>query len=130
MSKSILSVNGSRAMNFLLQTVFEKEYKFVPVSDVYQGINYLRANKRTNVLVVDLDFQPQQSWDLIQHIKSSKLYRLPVVVLTTANDEVLKQKCYEYEVDEIFVKPFNPEDLLTAVKCLMTVPVPGDTLNM
>jgi CheY-like chemotaxis protein len=121
MSKSILSVNGNRAMNFLLQTILEKEYQFVPVSDVFQAMHQLRTNKTISFLIVDLDFHPQQGWELIEHIKSSKLYRVPVVVLATDNTELLRQKCYEYEVDEIFFKPFNPIDLIGAI---------GNTVNI
>lgn len=121
MSKSILSVNGNKAMNYLLQTIFEKEYDFVPVSDVFQGMNQLRKNKRISALVVDLDYHPQQGWDLIEHIKSSKLFSIPVIVLTTENNETLRFKCYEYEVDEIFFKPFNPVDLIAALKGMVTV---------
>lgn len=116
MSKSILSVCGSKAMNYLLQTILEKEYQFVPALDVFQGMHYLKMNKKISVLVVDLDFQPQQSWELIEHIKSSKLYRIPVIVLATMNNETLRQKCYEFEVDEIFIKPFNPVDLIAAIR--------------
>lgn len=123
MSKSILSVNGSKAMNYLLQTILEKEFRFVPALDVFQGMHHLRTNKTISVLVVDLDFQPQQSWELIEHIKSSKLYNLPVIVLATENTETLRQKCYELEVDEIFFKPFNPVDLIAAIKNTITVTV-------
>lgn len=119
MSKCILSVNGNTAMNYLLQTVFEKEFDFIPVSDVYNGLKQLRSNRKVNVLVVDVDFNPQQSWELIEHIKSSRLYKVPIVVLTTANSESIRQKCYEYEIDEIFFKPFNPVDLKMAVRGTM-----------
>jgi CheY-like chemotaxis protein len=119
MSKSILSINGNKAMNYLLQTILEKDYAFVPANDVFAGMHFLRSNKNISALVVDLDYQPMQSWELIEHIKSSKLYRIPVIVLTTDNNEILKQKCYEYEVEEIFFKPFNPEDLIAAINSIM-----------
>jgi CheY-like chemotaxis protein len=121
MSKSVLSVNGNKAMNYLLKTILEKEYQFVPANDVFHGMHQLRNNKQIDVLVVDLDYQPQQSWELIEHIKSSKLYQIPVIVLATENTEVLRQKCYELEVDEIFFKPFNPMDLIAAIKNTISV---------
>jgi CheY-like chemotaxis protein len=120
MSKSILSVNGNKAMNYLLQTIFEEEYRFVPSTDVYEAIHQLKSNKQIDALIVDVDFQPQQSWDFIQHIKSSKLYKIPVIVLATNNTETVKQKSYEFELDEIFFKPFNPVDLIAAIKNLLT----------
>jgi DNA-binding response OmpR family regulator len=46
---------------------------------------------------------------------------MPVIVLATDNTELLRQKCYELEVDEIFFKPFNPEDLIAATKSTISV---------
>jgi CheY-like chemotaxis protein len=123
MSKSILSVNGNKAMNYLLQTILEREYRFIPAADVFQGMYQLKCNRNIKALVVDLDSHPVQSWEMIEHIKSSKLYKLPVIVLTTDNNEVLRQKCYEFEVDEIFFKPFNPEDLIAAINGVMNLDV-------
>ena len=121
MSKSILSINGNKAMNFLLKTILEKEYEFVPASDAFQGINFLRNNRNIRILVIYLDFQPQHGWEFIEHVKSSRLYTLPVVILATENTELLRQKCYDLEVDEIFFKPFNPVDLIAAIRSTMLV---------
>jgi DNA-binding response OmpR family regulator len=117
MSK-IISVNGNKAMNFLLKTIFENSYEFTPVSDVFQAMQCLKPGGKVSALIVDVDFQPQQTWDFVQHIKSSKLYNVPVVILATENSDLLKIKSYELEVDEIFYKPFNPIDLIEAVKSL------------
>ncbi|MBA2746142.1 MAG: response regulator transcription factor [Flavisolibacter sp.] len=117
MSK-ILSVNGNKAMNFLLKTVFEGEFTFIPVADAFQAIYEMKHSGKIGALIVDVDFQPQQSWELVQHIKSSKLLNIPVVILASENSDELKLKSYEYEVDEIFFKPFNPVDLITAVRNL------------
>lgn len=123
MSKNILSINANRAMNYLLQTLLSKEYQFTGVSDVFQGLHFLRQNREIRVLIVDLDFQLQQGWDLIEHLKSSLLYDITIIVLVTENTETLRQKCYEYEVDEIFFKPFNPVDLIAAISSTVSVTV-------
>jgi CheY-like chemotaxis protein len=123
MTRSILSVSGNRAMNYLLQTIFEKQYELLMASEVLEATHLLKTNRQISALIVDVDFQPQQGWELIQHIKSSKLYKIPVIVLATENTETVKQKSYEFELDEIFFKPFNPVDLIAAIKNLMTATV-------
>jgi CheY-like chemotaxis protein len=123
MSKSILSVSGNRAMNYLLQTIFEKQYQLTSVADVFEAMRQLRENRQIGALIVDVDFQPQQSWELVEHIKSSRLYKMPVIVLATDNTELVKQKSYELELDEIFFKPFNPIDLIAAIKNLIKAPM-------
>lgn len=108
-------------MNYLLKTILANDYQFIPVEDVFHGMYHLRANKQLHALVVDLDYQTQQNWEMIEHIKSSRLYQIPVIVLATENTETLRQKCYELEVDEIFFKPFNPMDLIAAIKNTVSV---------
>ena len=102
-------------MNFLLRTILQKEYRFLPVENSFQGMYQLRNNKTIELLIVDVDYHPQESWEFIEHIKTSKLYQLPLLVLATENNESVRQKCYEFGIDDIFFKPFNPMDLIAAV---------------
>lgn len=121
MNKSILSVNGNKAMNFLLKTVLDDKFNFIPSSDVFHGLYHLKTNRTIKVMVVDIDFKPQQGWELIEHIKSSKLYKIPVIVLTTENSDSLREKCYQFQIDELFFKPFNPLDLVAAINTMTNV---------
>jgi putative two-component system response regulator len=120
MSKRILSVNGSKAMNYLLQTIFQKEYKVEQI-DVFEAVYQLKSNN-VSAVIVDIDYHPLQGWELIEHIKSSKIFDIPVLVLTTENTETLQKKCYELGVEEIFFKPFNPVDMIATIKAI-AVPV-------
>lgn len=121
MHKKILHVSANKGINFLLQTIFQKQYRLFSVSNVFQAAQKLRADK-FEAVIVDVDFQPQQCWDLIHHIKSSRLFRVPVILLATENNDDIRQLSYEYEIDEIFFKPFNPVDLITAIQNLTTAP--------
>jgi CheY-like chemotaxis protein len=120
MSKSILSVNGNRAMHYLFQTIFREEYQLIPVSDVFRGMHQFRTNKNIELLIIDVDFETEQSWEMIHHIKTSKLYDVPVVILTSTNNDTIKNRCYELGIDEVFFKPFNPVDVVSAVKSLQS----------
>ena len=102
-------------MNYLLRTLFQKEYRFVPVENIFQAMYQLRSDKSIELLIVDVDYHPQESWEFIEHIKTSKLYNIPLLVLTTENGEDLRRKCYEFGIDDIFFKPFNPMDIIAAV---------------
>jgi DNA-binding response OmpR family regulator len=119
MSKSIISVNGNKAMNYLLQTIFEQQYQFIPAADVFEGMHFLKTFPGVRALIIDLDTNSDEGWSLIHHIKSSTLYKVPVVVLASENTEELKQKSFDLSIDEIFVKPFNPVDLIAAINSLM-----------
>lgn len=123
MNKIILSVNGNKAMHYLLKTIFQNEDGYVPVTDAYHAMYQLRTNKNISVMIVDVDYETEQSWEMIQHIKTSKLHQIPIIILTTVNDDSIKNKCYEFGIDDVFFKPFNPIDLVAAVKSLHTASV-------
>lgn len=123
MSERILSVNGNKAMNFLLQTIFEKDYQVLPVSNVFAALTQLKEDKSIKLLIIDVDFQPQECWNLVQHVKSSRLFKVPIVVLSTDSSEEVQQRCITCNIDEIFYKPFNPIDMISAAKSLMNEPI-------
>lgn len=118
MNKCVLSISGNKAINYLLQTVLKNEYHFTYASDVFHGVNKLKSDKDIAVLIIDVDFQTQQSWQLIEYIKTSKIYNVPVIVLATENTIEIRQKLLDYQVNEIFFKPFNPVDLIEVIKNL------------
>lgn len=120
MSKRILSVNGNKAMNYLLQTIFKKEYELMPVTDVFHAMYHLKTDSDIELIIVDVDYESKKSWELIQHIKTSRMFSVPVVVLATANTDLIEKNCYEYNIDDTFFKPFNPADLVNAVKATVS----------
>jgi DNA-binding response OmpR family regulator len=105
-------------MHYLFQTIFKEEYQLIPVAEVFTGMRQLRTNKNIEFIIIDVDYETEQSWEMIHHIKTSKLYDIPVIILTTSNNDIIKNKCYELGIDEVFFKPFNPVDVLAAVKSL------------
>jgi len=107
-------------MNYLLETIFKKDFQLVPVSDVVHAMHQLKTDSTIELIIVDVDYEAKKSWDLIQHIKTSRMYLLPVVVLATANNEIIEKNCYEYNIEETFFKPFNPADLVNAVKATVS----------
>lgn len=121
MSKSILSLSGNRAINYLLKTTIDKSFDFLSVDNVFQALHELQRNPHINFLIVDVDFQ-NEFWDLIGHIKTSKLYNIPVIVLASENNDDVKDKCFDFGVDEFFFKPFNPLDLIASLENANSAP--------
>ena len=106
-------------MSYLLQTIFKKQFELVPVTDVLEAMYHLKNDNNIELLIVDVDSDPKRSWELIQHIKTSRIFNVPVVVLATSNSEVIEKNCYEYNIEETFFKPFNPVELINAVKAML-----------
>ena len=120
MRKNILSINGNRPMNYLLHTVLSGKYNFIPVSDVFQGINELKKKEEIDLILIDVDYHNQESWDFIQHIKTSGLYQdMPVIVLITKEKKVISEQYAASRVYDFFYKPFSPLDIIRTVDEIM-----------
>lgn len=115
MIRSILSINGNRSMNYLLQTVLSKRYNLIPVKDVFQGMKQLTDKDDIGLVIIDIDYNTDESRDFIQHIKTSGLYNdRPLIILSSdadlENDPGIGLKGYKF-----FNKPFSPLDILKCV---------------
>src|SRR5829696_8697086 len=119
MNRTLLSINGNKPMNYMLQTVLSRKYKITAVADVFQGMQQLKKNEAIELIVVDVDFNTEESWEFIQHIKSSWIYNRPLIVLTSDRTVFTSEKTTEYKVDYFFQKPFSPIDLIKTIDALL-----------
>lgn len=78
------------------------------------------ANKDRYLLVLlDLNLPDMSGIDILQQIKSNEhARRLPVVVLTTTDDEREIQKCYDLGANVYITKPVDYEGFATAIRNL------------
>lgn len=103
----------------MLETVLSRKYKSVAAADVFQGMQLLKNNEAIELVIVDVDFNTEESWAFIQHIKSSLLYTRPVVVLTSEKTQIAAKNATSYSVDYFFQKPFDPIDLIKTIDTLL-----------
>lgn len=120
MKKQILAIDDSKAIRFLLQTVMSEEYQVITVPDGYTAMYYLSHRSRPDMIIADPQLPDMEDWELIQQLTSSGMYGdIPVVVLSGLNVMETEMKCREYGVEKFYLKPFNPLDLLGAIRDLM-----------
>lgn len=93
------------------------------VSDGEQAIKYLNREApfedatRPDVILLDLKLPKIDGHEVLQMIKSDpKLRSIPVVVLTTSDTEVDREKAYEYNANSYLVKPIEFEQFRRIVK--------------
>lgn len=103
-------------MSYLLQTVLSARYDFIAVADVYTGMDYVRKNSDISMVIVDIDSQEKESFEFIEYIKSSVLYRKPVFVLSGQKPELNANSLADLKADACINKPFSPPDLLKRVE--------------
>ena len=84
------------------------------------------------LILLDLNLPDMSGTDILQRIKGDgPLKRTPVVVLTTTDDKVEIQRCYDLGCNVYITKPVNYESFADAIRQLglflsvIQVPEPG-----
>ena len=71
------------------------------------------------LILLDLNLPDMSGIDILARIKSeAKLKRTPVVVLTTTDDKVEIQRCYDLGCNVYITKPVNYESFADAIRQL------------
>jgi CheY-like chemotaxis protein len=120
MKKQILAVDDSKAIRYLLQTVLGQDYHVVTVPDGFSAVYYLSNRSQPDLIIVDPQLPDMENWELIQQLSTSGMHGgIPVLVLSALGQQETELRCMEYGVVRFFMKPFNPIDLLDAVRDLV-----------
>ena len=71
------------------------------------------------LILLDLNLPDMTGIDILKQIKETpKLKRLPVIVLTTTDDKVEIQRCYDAGCNVYITKPVNYESFADAIRQL------------
>jgi len=120
MKKHILAVDESRAIRFLIQTIFKSSCRVTTAPDGLSAMYFLSKGNNPDIIIIDPELPDMPNWELVKNLQSSGLYGdIPVVVLTNGNAEEVKTKCDKYGVKVFFIKPFNPVRLAEEVKQIL-----------
>jgi len=130
MRRSILAIDDSKAIRFLLHTVLGKDHQVVTAPDACSAMFWLAKKDLPDLIIVDPQLPDVQNWELIAEFSSSAIYRdIPLIVLSSLDKDTTAAKCLQYDIAEYFTKPFNPLELNETVKKVMSRVAPVSTVT-
>lgn len=116
MKKTILAIDDSKAIRFLLQTVLGKAFHVVTAPDGCSAMHWLSKRNFPDVIICDPQLPDMSDWELIEELSSSILYRdIPLIALSSLGRQETAIRCREFGVVTYFMKPFNPISLLESL---------------
>ena len=81
----------------------------------------MKSSGNISLVIIDTDSFEEEAVEFIEYIKSSLLFQVPVIILTTNETAFIQQKLSQLNVNDSFVKPFNPLDLVKRVNHILSV---------
>lgn len=120
MKKKILIVEESKAIRFLLQTIFGKKYEVITVGDGCTAIHWLSKRVLPDIIIATPQLPDMQNWEFIEYLMSGGLYSdIPLIALSSLDKLETQLICEQMGIADYFTKPFNPVDLHHTVERLI-----------
>ena len=119
---TILVVDDSPTIRRMVRTALGSlaDVTFAEAGSGLQAIEIL-AVQPVQAVLLDLNMPDMHGLDVLKFLRSHQRYReLPVLILTTRNDDTSRDAALEAGATAYMTKPFSPGDLAASVKELLT----------
>lgn len=118
-SKStILIVDDSRTVRAGLSKVLSRQFSVIEAVDGEDGWDKLRENHDIQLVVTDIMMPKLDGYGLICRIRGADpdhLKKIPIIVVTSAEDEISRERAHACGANNFIVKPAKASDLLERV---------------
>lgn len=120
--KKILVVDDSSTMRRMVKASLQKltEVKFEEASTGLEAIERLVLSP-VDLMVLDLNMPDMHGLDVLKFMREHQIYRnIPVIVLTTRNDDSSCVAALAAGASRYMTKPFEPQVLAAQANILLT----------
>ena len=118
MPKTVLTVDDSVTIRTMLQCALaDAGYTVVQAFDGQDGLEQLQGGGVPDVIITDINMPRLDGFGFIEQVRKQPRFRgTPILVLTTENDDVRKDRARAAGATGWIVKPFNPVKLIDAIR--------------
>lgn len=120
MKKNILTIEDSKALNYVLNTVFEKEYEVTSVNNYSEAIDHLQSHISNDLMIINIPDTESDNFHFLEHLSTSYKFRnIPKVVISKSADAQLKERSEGLGACLFLTKPFDPVFLSDRVQSII-----------
>ena len=120
MIKTIMTVDDSASVRMMVSfTLSELGFQIVEASNGNDALNKMEKGQ-IDMLITDVNMPGLDGISLVRKVRENPSYRfIPILILTTESEAGKKQEGKAAGATGWIVKPFKPEQLVSAVKKVM-----------
>lgn len=114
----ILLVDDSRTVRVSLSRILRDKYHIIEAVDGEDGWEKLQQNPDIKLVITDIMMPKLDGYGFICRIRgaeSNELQNMPIIVVTSAEDELSRERAHACGANNFIVKPAEPADLLDRV---------------
>jgi len=127
--KKILIIDDSRTVRASLAKILNSKYSTMEAVDGEDGWEKLKSDNDINLVITDIMMPKLDGYGLTCRIRGTKtdwLKKIPIIVVTSAEDELSRERAHACGANNFIVKPARPEDLLERVNFHTEVHLKGE----
>ncbi len=121
MYPSILIVEDSSTMRALIASTLEDlgDYEITEAASGFEALKILPA-RQFDLIITDINMPDINGLELVNFVKKHPTYKeTPLIIVTTEKSAEDRKKGMALGADTYITKPFDAEDLQSAVKALL-----------
>ncbi len=112
----ILVVEDHSIFRRFLLSWLSRWYRVTAVSNGFDALRWLQEGNQTDTILLDMQMPRLSGLQFLRNIRSSGMFAsIPVVGITSTLTQEVKARCADFNVLEVFPKPYQPETLLGAI---------------
>lgn len=117
----ILIVDDSITFRRLLDDILNKSgYQVVQCRDGKEALDKLnQSGELFDLVISDVEMPRLDGFALLREIRYHRYWQLPVMMLTSRENDRYRQKAMSLGATAYFTKPFRPNELLSAIAALL-----------
>lgn len=115
----ILVVDDSKLVRFAAEKILGRDYDVVLAEDGELGWRRVQEDPAIQVVFSDLSMPNLDGFGLLKRIRTAKdehIHELPVIIVTSGEEEDLKETVLEQGATDFIAKPFNSVELRARAK--------------
>ena len=119
----ILIVDDSRVVRKTIINALGPSFNILEAGDGVAGYRMLRQNSRIEVVISDIQMPELDGYGLICKVRGVEdpgLRELPIIVITSADDEITRERAYACGANDFILKPFNADQLMSCVRAQLS----------
>ena len=121
MEKTIMIIDDSNVFRKVVSMHLNNaKYNVIEASDGLDAFEKLKEVERIGLIICDINMPNMDGLEFVSKIKQEAKWKfIPIVMLTTESQEEKKRQGMQAGAKAWLVKPFSPEQLLSAVAKLI-----------
>ncbi|MCG6976020.1 MAG: response regulator [Acidiferrobacterales bacterium] len=119
----VLVVDDSRVVRRTISKFLSPYFNVTEAEHGVEGWRVLRQNSNIELVITDIQMPEMDGYTFICKVRAEEdagLRDIPIIVITSAEDEITRERAYACGANDFVLKPFNNKDLLECTKAQLS----------